>query len=160
VPAYRFISSAECLCLARQAITRYSLLAGRNRNPKKRQEKMGITNAQARRRRNKKAKQYAEQNYGSTRTIGPRQVSVIYDIFTANKNGANCSVQNLKGRHPACTIESVLVILLGRKLIKRTGGRGRCYEVTARGFEIAMLVHRSNIPKGLGFVATNVPVIR
>jgi predicted transcriptional regulator len=160
VPAYRFISSAECLCLARQANTRYSLLAGRNRNPKKRQEKMGTTNAQALRRRNKKADQYAKQNYGSARTIGPRSVSVIYDIFNANKSGSMCSIQKLKERHPASSIEDVIVVLLGRKLIKRAKGQGRCYEVTAKGFEIAMLVNRSNITPGLGFVAIGVPMIR
>jgi hypothetical protein len=119
---------------------------------------MGTTNTQAQRRRNKKADQYAKQNYGSTSTIGPRQVSVIYDIFIANKNGANCSVENLKKRHPTSTIESVIMVLLGRKLIKRAGGRGRCYEVTARGFDVAMMVDRSSIAKGLGFVATNMPV--
>ena len=125
---------------------------------------MGITNAQAqakaRIRRNKKADQYAKQNYGSTRTIGARQVSVIYDIFMANKNGANCSVQSLKDRHPVSSIESVIIVLLGRKLIKRAGGRGRCYAVTTKGFEIGMLVNRSNLAPGLGFVATNVPMIR
>lgn len=127
---------------------------------------MGTTNAQARRRRNKKADQYAKQNYGSTSTIGPRSVAVIYDIFNANKSGSMCSIQKLKEKHPVSSIEGVIVVLLGRKLIKRAPGQGRCYEVTTKGFEIGWLVNRSKLAQykdsevGLGFVAIGMPMIR
>jgi predicted transcriptional regulator len=113
------------------------------------------SNATAARRRSQLASQYAKQNYGSQKTIGPRQVSVIYDVFVANKNGMNCSLVVLKSRHPS--IESVIVTLLGRGLIKKARGKGRCFEVTAKGFTIGMMVDRSGIAPGLGLVATNVP---
>jgi len=118
---------------------------------------MATTTVHARRRK-ALANRYANENYGAKTTIGPRQVSVIYDIFTCNKNGVPCGVDHLKDRHPA--IENVIVTLLGRKLIKCSRGRGRRFEVTARGFEIGMMVDRSKLAPGLGFVAMGAPMLR
>jgi predicted transcriptional regulator len=106
--------------------------------------------------RAKMIKELAAQNYGSEKTIGPRQTAVVADILTINLSGVSCTYARLKERHPVANLESVLFTLRARGLIKTRCARGKPYEVTAKGFEIGMMVRNSNIPAGLGVVAVNV----
>jgi hypothetical protein len=106
--------------------------------------------------RAKMIKELAAQNYGSEKTIGPRQTAVIADILTFNLAGVSCTQERLSERHPVANLGTVLFTLRARGLIKTRPVRGRGFEVTATGFEIGMMVRNSNIPAGLGVVAVNV----
>jgi hypothetical protein len=98
----------------------------------------------------------AALNYGSEKTIGPRQVAVICDILQMNIRNINCTQKRLQTNHPNASLATVLFTLQTRGLIKMRPVKGRGYEVTASGLDIAMSVHNSKISAGLGVVATGV----
>lgn len=110
--------------------------------------------------RTRKLKTLAAQNYGSTSTIGPRQVSILYTIFVFAQAGIPCSVEGVKKTHPSVcsrSIESAFFTLRARRLIT---GKGRGWTLTGKGEEVARLVSKSNVAAGLGLVAIGMPTKR
>lgn len=106
--------------------------------------------------RAKLIKALAQQSYNPEKTIGPRQTAVISDMLKMNIENIRCTEKELAKNHPASSIGTVLFTLRLRGLIKHNPGRGRAYQLTAAGFQIAMSVHNSVIQPGLGVVAVGV----
>lgn len=106
--------------------------------------------------RAKMIQKLAALNYGSERTIGPRQVAVLCDILQKNIVNINCTQKVLQKNHPNASLGTVLFTLQTRGLIKMRPVKGRGYELTASGFAIAVSVHNSKIADGLGVVATGI----
>lgn len=108
--------------------------------------------------RTRKLNTLCRQNYGSTSTIGPRQVAIIYDIFVMNQNGMNATLDTLALRHPRTALDGdSFFALRARRLVK---GAGRGWTLTPAGLEVARLVNRSTAAPGLGFVAIGMPTKR
>jgi hypothetical protein len=106
--------------------------------------------------RAKMIQKLAALSYGTERTCGPRQVAVLCDILQMNIRNINCTQKRLQSNHPNASLGTVLFTLQARGMIKMRPVKGRGYELTASGFQIAMKVHNSNIAAGLGIVATGV----
>ena len=94
------------------------------------------------------------QNYGSASTIGPRQVSILSDIYDMTSSGERATLDALRFFHPAYAINgNSFLSLRARKLVK---GNRNNLQLTPAGLEIARCVQHTVIPMGLGLVAVNV----
>lgn len=95
------------------------------------------------------------QNYGSTSTIGARQVSILADIGTMNAAGLRVSLDTLALRHPAHALNGdSFVALRARRLVK---GNRYSLQLTPAGQEVFRLVSKSTVAAGLGLVAIGMP---
>lgn len=98
------------------------------------------------------------QNYGSTTTIGPRQVSMIADIYDMVSNGERATVDALRFFHGSQAVDgNSLRALRARKLVK---GHPSNLQLTMAGHAIARSVQHTIVPAGLGLVAVGTPVKR
>jgi hypothetical protein len=105
--------------------------------------------------RTRKLNTLTRQNYGSQSTIGPRQVAILFDIYVANQQGINVTLDTLAMRHPRTALDGdSFFALRARRLVK---GVGRGWTLTPAGMEVARLVNRSTAAPGLGFVAIGMP---
>jgi hypothetical protein len=101
---------------------------------------------------------FRKQNYGSTSTIGARQVSILADIGAMNAAGMRVSLDTLSLRHPHHALNGdSFFALRARRLVK---GNRYSLELTAAGQEVYRLVSRSTVAAGLGLVAIGMPVKR
>lgn len=98
------------------------------------------------------------QNYGSNTTIGPRQVSMIADIYDMVSSGERATLDALRFFHGSQAVDgNSFRALRARKLVK---GRGDNLQLTMAGHAIARSVQHTVIPAGLGLVAVGAPVKR
>lgn len=105
----------------------------------------------------KKLDTLAAQTYGSGTTIGPRQVSIIADIYLAHQMGLRANVEALAIRHPGAYFESAIRKLRARKLVK---GHRSNLRLTPAAMNVGRNVDRSALVAGLGLVAIGAPAIR
>ena len=119
-------------------------------NPSKREETMTTKkNLQ------KQIDTFRKQNYGSTSTIGARQVSILADIGAMNAAGLRVSLDTLSLRHPDHALNGdSFFALRARKLVK---GNRYSLQLTAAGQEVFRLVSKSTVAPGLGLVAVGMP---
>ena len=91
------------------------------------------------------------QNYNTQTTIGPRQASILFDIFVMNQLNIPITRDTLAIRHPAHALNgNAFDSLRLRGLIK---GNGRGWKLTPAGEAVAQRVDRSRVMRGLGVVA-------
>ncbi len=101
---------------------------------------------------------FRRQNYGSTSTIGARQVSILADIGAMNAAGMRVSLDTLSLRHPSHALNGdSFFALRARKLVK---GNRYSLQLTPAGQEVFRLVSKCTVPAGLGLVAIGMPVKR
>ena len=96
----------------------------------------------------------SKQNYGSTTTIGPRQVSMIVDIYDMTSGGETATVDALRFFHGSAAVNcNSFLALRARKLVK---GSARNLQLTPAGLQIAHSAMNSSVAAGLGVVAVGV----
>lgn len=101
---------------------------------------------------------FRRQNYGSTSTIGARQVSILADIGAMNAAGLRVSLDTLSMRHPHHALNGdSFFALRARKLVK---GNRYSLQLTPAGQEVFRLVSKSTVAPGLGLVAIGMPCKR
>lgn len=106
----------------------------------------------------KKLNTLRKQNYGSTSTIGARQVSIIADIGAMNAAGLRVSLETLSLHHPHHALNGdSFMALRARRLVK---GNRYSLELTPAGQEVFRLVRKSTVAPGLGLVAIGMPTKR
>ena len=102
--------------------------------------------------RRRQANILSSERYHSDSTIGPRQASIIYDIFMytqATKTGVTRDTLSI--RHPAHALHGNSFLRLKRLGLVKGNGRG--WNLTANGEVIARRMDRSAAAVGVGFVA-------
>lgn len=96
-----------------------------------------------------------KQNYGSTSTIGARQVAIIADIGKVNAAGLRANFDMLSMHHPDHALNGdSFFALRARKLVK---GNRYSLQLTPAGQEVFRLVSKSTVAAGLGLVAVGMP---
>ena len=94
------------------------------------------------------------QKYGSMSTIGPRQVSMIADIYDMVSSGERATTDVLRFFHGRSTIDGASFVALRMRGL--VSGRADNLKLTASGLEVARNVVNSVVSPGLGLVAVNV----
>ena len=94
------------------------------------------------------------QKYGSTSTIGPRQVSIIADIHDMVSSGERATVDVLRFFHGRTAIDGASFVALRMRGL--VSGRSNNLKLTPSGLEVARNVQNSVVSPGLGLVAVNV----
>ena len=94
------------------------------------------------------------QKYGSMSTIGPRQVSMIADIYDMVSSGERATTAVLRFFHGRSAIDGASFVALRMRGL--VSGRADNLKLTASGLEVARNVNKSVVAPGLGLVAVNV----
>jgi hypothetical protein len=95
----------------------------------------------------------SKQNYGSSTTIGPRQVSMLVDIYDMTSSGERATLDVLRFFHGRAINGNSFEALRQRKLVK---GSANNLQLTPTGLQIAHSAMNSTVAAGLGVVAVGV----